>query len=219
MHRKPLAAIAAALSVLVLAGMAFAHGGGPSSVQATSATFVATTVADSKSSTCTGADGTYTRTRARYTGMATSTDARLAGAMELRATTVYNATTNLGVVDGHFRVQTATGHTDGRFRAVDTGGSLAGFADGNAKADPHAKLLANLSATFDPTTGFADGQLGGGSAPDTAVFVSGRCHDEHGETGASGPSGATGATGATGPTGHHHKHHKHGKRGKRGHKH
>ena len=124
MHRKPLAAIAAALSVLALAGMAFAHGGGPSSVQATSATFVATTVADSKSDTCTGADGTYTRTRATYTGTATSTDARLAGAMELRATTVYNATTNLGVVDGHFRVQTATGHTDGRFRAVDTGGSL-----------------------------------------------------------------------------------------------
>src|SRR4051794_41891260 len=81
MHRKPLAAIAAALSVLVLAGMAFAHGGGPSSVQATSATFVAPTGADSKSDTCTGADGTDTPTRARDTGMATSTDARPAGAV------------------------------------------------------------------------------------------------------------------------------------------
>ena len=79
MHRKPLAALAAALSVLALAGIAFAHGGSPSSIQATSATFMATTVADSKSDTCTGTDGTYTRTRARYTGMATSTDARLSG--------------------------------------------------------------------------------------------------------------------------------------------
>ena len=86
MHRKPLAAIAAALSVLALAGLAFAHGGSPSSIQATSATFMATAVADSKTDTCTGTDGTYTRTRAKYTGTATSTDARLAGAIEVRAT-------------------------------------------------------------------------------------------------------------------------------------
>jgi hypothetical protein len=213
MHRKPLAALAAALSVLALAGMAFAHGGGPSSVQATSATFVATTVADSKSDTCTGADGTYTRTRANYTGTATSTDARLNGAMTVRATTVYNADTKLGVVDGSFRVMTTDGHTDGHFRGVDTDGSLAGFADGSAKAHgPHGRLLANLSATFDPTTGFAAGSLGGGSAPDTAVFVSGACPEHHGHEGASGASGPSGPTGAAGPHERHHSHHKHGKR-------
>src|SRR4051794_18664528 len=214
MHRKPLAAIAAALSVLALAGMAFAHGGGPSSVQATSATFVATTVADSKSDTCTGADGTYTRTRAKYTGVATSTDARLAGAMELRATTVYNATTKLGVVSGQFRV----GTTHGAFQAVDTDGTLAGFANGKAHGHD-GRLVANLSATFDPATGFAAAQLGGGSAPDTAVFVSGECsgHDGHeGATGASGPSGPTGATGLHGKKG---KAGKHGKRGRHGQKH
>jgi hypothetical protein len=216
MHRKPLAAIAAALSVLALAGIAFAHGGGPSSVQATSATFVTTTVSDSKSDTCTGADGTYTRTRARYTGTATSTDARLNGAIEVRATTVYNATTNLGTVDGHFRIKTTDGHTDGKFRAVDTGGSLAGFADGKSKAgDVHAKLLANLSATFDPATGFPAAQLGGGSAPDTAVFVSGKCPEPkaktHGKKGPSGPSGPTGPKPG--------KHGKHGKHGKGKHKH
>jgi hypothetical protein len=209
MHRKPLAALAAALSVLALAGIAFAHGGGPSSVQATSATFLATTVADSKSDTCTGADGTYTRTRATYSGTATSTDARLNGPLTVRATTFYNADTKLGVVAGHFRV----GTTHGVFRAVDSGGTLAGFANGKAHGWS-GKLVANLSATFDPATGFADGSLGGGSAPDTAVFVSGHCDDGHGETGASGPSGATGATGASGPIGHH-KHHQHGARGHR----
>jgi hypothetical protein len=211
MYRKPLAALAAALSVFALAGYAFAHDGGPNSVQATSATFIATTVADSRSDTCTGADGTYARTRATYSGTATSTDARLNGPMTVRATTLYNATTNLGVVSGRFRV----GDTKGDFQAVDTNGSLAGFAEGKAKG-PRGMLLANLSATFDPTTGFADAQLGGGAAPDTAVFVSGKCHDEHGET------GATGATGPTGETGHHakhHKHHKHHKRHKHGHKH
>jgi len=207
MHRKPLAALAAALSVFVVAGLAFAHGGGPSSAQATSATFDAGTVSELKTDTCTGADGTYTRTRATYTGTATSTDARLNGPMTVRATTVYNGDTKLGVVGGHFRV----GDTRGVFQAVDTDGTLAGFANGKSKS-PRSGLLANLSATFDPATGFADAQLGGGSAPDTAVFVSGHCNDGHGETGPSGPSGATGATG---PTGHHHKHHKHGKRGHR----
>lgn len=215
MHRKPLAALAAALSVLAVAGIAFAHGGGPSSIQATSATFGADTVSDVHSSSCTGADGTYVRTRAKYTGAATSTDPRLNGTLEVRASTVYNTTTNLGVVDGRFRVTTAGGHTDGRFRAVDTNGSLAGFAEGRAK-DVHANLLANLSATFDPATGFEDGQLGGGSAPDTAVFVSGHC-----DRGSTGPTGATGATGATGKAGkfgkagHHGRHGRHGKHSRR----
>jgi len=211
MHRKPLAAIAAALSVLVLAGMAFAHGGGPSSVQATSATFVATTVADSKSDSCTGADGTYTRTRAMYSGTATSTDARLSGPMTVRATTVYNATTKLGVVSGQFRV----GTTHGAFQAVDTDGTLAGFANGKAHGHD-GRLVANLSATFDPATGFADGSsFGGGSAPDTAVFVSGECPGHHSHEGATGASGPSGPTGATGP--HHGKHGKHGKHNKHRH--
>lgn len=205
MHRKPLAALAAALSVFVVAGLAFAHGGGPSSVQATSATFDAATVSELKTDTCTGADGTSTRTRATYSGTATSTDARLNGPMTVRATTFYNADTKLGVVGGHFRV----GTTRGVFQAVDTDGSLAGFANGKSK-DPRGGLLANLSATFDPATGFTDASLGGGSAPDTAVFVSDHCNDGHGETGASGPTGATGT---------HEQHHKHHKHGKRGHKH
>jgi hypothetical protein len=220
MHRKPLAAFAAGLSVLAVAGIAFAHGGAPSSIQSTSATFDAGTVSDLKSDSCTGADGTYVRTRAKYTGTATSSDARLNGPLVVRASTVYNTTTNLGVVDGRYRVTTASGHTDGHFRAVDTNGSLAGFADGRSKAnDVHANLLANVSATFDPTTGFSQGKLGDGSSTDTAVFVSGRCR--RGPSGASGPSGPSGASGATGKAGavsrhdEHGSHRRHGKHGRR----
>jgi hypothetical protein len=217
MHRKPLAALAAGLSVLAVAGIAFAHGGSPNSIQSTSASFDAATVSNLKSSSCTGADGTYVRTRAQYTGTATSTDARLNGALVVRASTVYNTTTKLGVVDGRFRVTTASGHTDGHFRAVDSDGSLAGFADGRSKAnDVHANLLANMSATFDPTTGFSHGKLGDGSSTDTAVFVSGHCQrGPSGASGPSGPSGASGATGKAGTFGHHGPHHRHGKHGRR----
>lgn len=217
MHRKPLAALAAGLSVLAVAGIAFAHGGSPNSIQSTSASFDAATVSDLKSDSCTGADGTYVRTRATYTGTATSTDARLNGALVVQASTVYNTTTKLGVVDGRFRVTTTSGHTDGHFRAVDSNGSLAGFADGRSKAnDVHANLLANMSATFDPTTGFSQGKLGDGSSTDTAVFVSGHCRrGPSGPSGASGPSGPTGKAGTFGHGGKHGSHGRHGKHGRR----
>jgi hypothetical protein len=208
MHRKPLAALAAALSALAVASIAFAHGGAPSSFQATSATFTADTVSAVRSSSCTGADGTYVRTRAKYTGTSTSSDSRLDGALEVRANTVYNTTTKLGVVGGSFRVKTEDGRTVGTFRAVDSDGSLAGFAQGGSRK-ARATLLANLSATFDPASGFSDGKLGKGSASDTAVFVSGRC-----KRGSSGPSGPTGVAGVS-SAGKSHKAGKHGKHRRR----
>ena len=206
MPRKPLAAIAAsAITVLVAAGLALAHGGGPASIQATSAIFDATTVSNLKSDTCTGADGTYTRTRATYTGNAVSTDANLNGTLTLRANTVYNADTTLGVVDGKFRVETATGHTDGHFRAVDTNGTLAGWAEGHSKKegppDQHLQLLGALSVTtFDAATGFNGGQLGAGSSTNTAVFVSGHCP---GPPKPPKPHGDKGKKGKHGKHGHH----------------
>ena len=52
------------------------------------------------------------------------------------------------------------------FTAVYDHGKLAGLAAGRAR-EPHARLLANLSAGFASATGFTDGKLGataGGSA-------------------------------------------------------
>jgi hypothetical protein len=211
MHRKPLAALAASAIALAVAGIALAHGGGPSSIQSASATFDAATVSDLKSDTCTGADGSYMRTKATYSGNATSADPRLNGPLTVRAKTVYNTDTNLGVVEGHFRVETASGHTDGKFKAVDTSGSLAGFADGRAN-DPKAKLLANFSATFDPSTGFSGGELGSGSSDDSAVFVSGKCGGED-------DSESEHAHAPKHEKAKHEKHGKHGKHGNHGKKH
>ena len=207
MHRKPLAALAAGLTVLTVAGIAFAHGGGPGSVQAASATFDAGTVSGLKSDSCTGSDGTYVRTRAKYTGTATSTDARLDGKLVVFASTFYNSSTKLGVVSGRFRVTTAHGRTDGFFQAVDNDGSLAGFANGRP-GHRRAALLANMSATFAPADGFSDGKLGKGSSDDTAVFLSGHCR--RGSTGPSGASGPTGNVSTLGKAGT--KHRKHGRR-------
>jgi hypothetical protein len=202
MPRKPLAALAASAAVLALAGIALAHTKGPSSTQAVSAEFSTDAVSNVKTDTCTGADGTYTQTRATYTGTATSDDARLNGTLTIRARSVYNTTTNLGHVEGAFRVKGTSGQARGVFSAVNTGGSLAGIAGGGVKA-PRGALLANLSAAFDPATGFSAGKLGSGSSEDTAVVVSGSCrHGEHEEGGEVKPES----------TGHEHgKHHRHGK--------
>ena len=206
MHRKPLAALAVSVTALALAGYALAHDGSPASVT------------HSHSRTCTGADGTYTLTKGWYNGTATSTDPRISGPLTLRAQTFYNATTKLGTVDGTFSVKTANGHTRGQFTAVDTDGTLSGFARGEARG-ARAHLIGNLTATFDPASGF-DGQVGSGTSDDTAVFASGRCGGHGGPSGPSGPSGASGPSGpsgATGPSGVHHKHHGH--KHKHGHKH
>jgi len=202
MPRKPLAALAASVSALVVAGFALAHGGGPGSVQAASATFDAATVTDLHSGTCTGADGTYTRTKATYTGNATSTDARLNGTLTVRAKTFYNADTNLGVVEGQFRVENGDGQTNGKFVAVDTNGTLDGWLGGGAHG-PHAGLVGSFSATFDPTAGFSGGQLGTGSSTNSPVFVSGRCGGDDDEQG-------------SGDGQKHQKHTKHGKHNRNG---
>ena len=201
MPRTPLAVLAASVSALAVAGFALAHGGGPASVQAASATFDAATVTNLHSGTCTGADGAYTRTRATYTGNSVSSDARLNGTLTVKAVTVYNSTTELGVVQGRFRVDNADGHAAGKFTAVDTAGSLDGFLGGWSMG-PHAGLVGSFTATFDPATGFSDGgQLGTGSSTNAAVFVSGRCGLDEGHGSGHGQK--------------HHQHNKHRRNGKR----
>jgi hypothetical protein len=199
MPRKPLAVLAASVSALAVAGIGLAHGG-PGSVQAASATFDAATVTDLHSRTCAGADGTYTRTKATYTGNSVSSDARLNGTLTVKARTFYNSTTGLGVVQGRFRVDNADGHTAGKFMAVDTAGSLDGFVGGWSMG-AHAGLVGSLTATFDPATGFSDGQLGTGSSTNAAVFISGHCGRDDGQ----GSGGQK-----------HHQHSKHGKHRKNG---
>jgi len=210
MSRKPLAVLAASVTILVAAGVALAHDGGPGTMQSVSAGFDATTVSNLESRTCTGGDGSYTMTKATYTGAATSDDARLNGTVTVKAHTLYNTTTNLGVVDGKFRVEGTSGRSEGHFRAVDNNGTLTGWTDGHV-GDPHAKLLGTLAATFDPATGFQGAQLGTGSPAGAALLVSGHCQDSGDDNGGHGDNGHK-SHGSKGKAGKHGKHGKHKRR-------
>lgn len=159
---------------LAVAGVAIA--GRPSTTDPVSATFAATTVVKKNVQTCTGADGTYELTRATYSGTSSSSDPSLNGPIRIDVNSVYNTTKNLGWLNAKLRVDGPTrgDKTRGSLSAVNAGGRLQGFLSGSGKA-PRKHLLANVSASFASATGFAAGQLGTGTATNTAVVSSGSC--------------------------------------------
>jgi len=172
--RRVIYAVAAA-AALALAGLAVADDVGPKAIKAVNATFTATGVSSSRTRTCTNADGTFAVTSASYSGMATSSDASLNGAVTLKARSVINTSKNLGTVDGALRiVMSSGGRTEAHFTAVYQNGQLAGLATGHA-ADPYSRLLANMSATFSATGGFANGKLGSTGGGGAVELQPGRC--------------------------------------------
>ena len=166
---------AAALVALVATSYAVAHGiEGAKSVSAAAAGFTATNATVSTRTCTTSTNKTIVVTDGRYTGAATSTtNADLAGNITIRARSVVNTTDGIGVVNGAFRIDVANGKdTGGLFSGVLSGTGLAGFVGGKSHAS-NARLLGNLSATFDPKTGFTGGKIGGGTAGGNAVEVGG----------------------------------------------
>ena len=101
------------------------------STQAAAADFSAGSVSRSHTETCVSSDGTYQLTTATYTGTATSSDARLNGTLEIRASSVVNTTTNLGWLDGTLRVRGSNAGASGTIHAA--------IADGNASAPSAAR--------------------------------------------------------------------------------
>ncbi len=167
------------VAALTAAGVALAAVS--SGAQAASATFAATTVSNSRVVTCSVNGGdTFASTLATYTGTASSTDARLDGALTIRAQSLVDATTGLGRIVGDFQIKNASGD-------VTAGGSIdaaldSGQASGLLSArvsDPDGRLVATLSAPFDPATGFGSGSLGTGSVSGSGVVLSGACHVGH----------------------------------------
>jgi len=164
--------------LLVGAGVAVAHGFDSKSVKQVNATFAATTVSNLRTSTCTGADGSYAKSVATYSGMATSSEPSLNGPVRIEAASFVNTTTGVGTVSGSARIDT----TDGRrtsigFEGVLTHGSVVGIAEGRTRPGrDEVKLLANVSADYSATGGFGNGKLGGGTAAGDAVLItSGGC--------------------------------------------
>jgi hypothetical protein len=161
--------IAAGLAALLVTSIAVAHGiDGAKGAKAVAATFSATGM-NTSTKTCTTTDGkSITITNGRYTGTAQG-DTDLAGAITLTARSVVNSTDNIGEVDGQLRIDVSGGrNTRAAYSAVYYNGNIAGLAVGQAR-NSGAALVANVSAAFNPSTGFQNGKLGGGTDTGYAV--------------------------------------------------
>jgi hypothetical protein len=182
MSRKRLLLLALpAAAAFAATGVAFAGPSGGASAQAASATFTATAVTHARLTTCTinGGD-TFAATIATYTGTSTSSDARLDGTFEIRATSLVDTNTGVGRVVGIFRIDTATqAGAHGSINAVVANGNAAGLALARV-SDPNGRLVATLSSPFDPAAGFgvsSSGSIGTGTAAGAGVVLSGPdCH-------------------------------------------
>ena len=168
---RKLTYVAALLVALVATGYAVADGiGGARSASAVAGTFTATGNSTS-SRTCNTTDGkTVVVTDGKYTGVAAG-DPDLTGNVTLQARSVINTTDNVGVVSGSLKIDQTSGGTSAFYSAVYDHGTVAGLATGRTQS--RSALVANLSASFAPATGFTSGKLGGGTAGGSAVEVGG----------------------------------------------
>jgi hypothetical protein len=180
MSRKRLSLfVLPAVAALVGAGVAAAGHRAPS-VQATSATFDATTVAQHYMATCSVNGGdTFQATRATYTGTASSSDPRLTGAISIRTWSLVDTTNGVGHVFGIWHIRgTGLNRAHGTLNAALSGGKASGLARGFVRG-PWGHLVASFGATFDPSAGFSSGELGSSTAG-AGFLRSGRwCHPPH----------------------------------------
>ena len=170
----------AVIAMLATAGLAIAQVmGGTKSIQSVTGTFTATTVATKgKTTTCKTSDGkTIATTKATYTG-AGAGNADLAGPIRLDVQSVINTTDDVGVVTGKLRIDVVPGgDTIAQFTSAYEKGKLAGLATGHVQ-DPHAKLYANVSAGFNPASGFTDGKLGATAGGSAVEVAKGKCEKQ-----------------------------------------
>ena len=154
------------LVALVATSVAVAHGiEGAKTAKAVAGTFSAAAGTVTTRSCTTTDNKTVVVTDGKYTGTAAG-DADLAGPITLRVRSVVNTTDKVGTVTGAFRIDASGKDTQGAFSAVYDNGNVAGFAAGKAH-ESNTHLLANVSAAFNPATGFTNGKIGhtdGGSA-------------------------------------------------------
>jgi hypothetical protein len=172
---KKLTIAAIVIAALASAGIAVARNveGGAQSATAVNATFTATSVKSADTQTCTTSTGkTIASTRATYTGTASGSP-DLTGAASIAARSTIDTTDGIGVVNGTLKI----GKTEAHFSAVYDHGALAGTASGHG-ATPHVQLLANVSATFNSTTGFTGGRIGGTSGGSAVELGQGGCGEE-----------------------------------------
>jgi hypothetical protein len=195
----------AVIVTLVLAAGAYAWHGGFSSASSTSASFTATSVANSSNQTCTAANKDSIQVfDATYTGTATSSDANLNGPITINAHSVYDATTNVGAVSGDVTIGGGSSGFRGRLVLVNAAGHLQGLVAGSEASG--GQVLGNVTATFSTTGGFTGPAAIGspGTAADTAIVTTSSCtptqqgdDDQDDDNGGGGKSGL-GSFGASG---------------------
>jgi hypothetical protein len=176
MSRKRLALLGLFVAAaLAAAGAAMAHGRAPS-VQSASATFDAATVSHKYQVMCSVNGGdTFEATRATYTGTASSSDPRLAGALTIRAWSLVDTTNGVGHVFGVFHIKGAGTRAHGTLNAALASGKASGIARGFVR-HRWGRIVASLGSSFDPSVGFSAGSLGG-STTGAGFIRSGRwCH-------------------------------------------
>lgn len=169
--------ISTCVVALAAAGIAVGRSfdGNSKSAKSVSGTFTATTASKVETRTCTTTDGkTLVSSTGTYTGTATG-DPDLTGPATLSAHALINTTDNVGTVSGTLKIDvSSSSQTEARYNAVYSSGSIAGLATGHAQ-DPHAKLIANLSAGFTAAGGFTNGKIGGSSGGGAVELGPGSC--------------------------------------------
>jgi hypothetical protein len=173
--RKTVTIAVAAAVALATAAVAMAAVFTASGVSPTTATFSTDKVAKLKARTCTGADAkAFTLTDGHYTGVADFTNPAtdLDGTLTIHAKTTYSTTDGFGWVEGSFRIHDHPTNLSGKFSGTLKGTDLVGFLTATSRGH-HARVLGNLSATFNPATGFTGGALGSTSSTGVLAVIAG----------------------------------------------
>ncbi len=182
MTRRTLTIGLGTAAALVTAAVAFAVVPSVVGVSEATATFSTTAIDKSKVRSCTADAKTWERTDGHYRGTVASSNATLAGPLEILARTTYNTTDGRGYVSGSFRVKDGDSRLKGKFSGTIKEGKLVGYLTGTSRGN-HAKVLGNLSADFaGGATNFANGQIGSGSSTNVLAVIAGpTCRDSKGE--------------------------------------
>jgi hypothetical protein len=167
---KRFAVIAAVTGALVATSVAVAHGWRTADVSAVSASLTATTATNVRTTTQTCNGQTIETTTGRWSGTATSTTADLAGTVDLHLKSVYNATTNIGWVEGTLKIRAADDRTVAHIAGINSNGTIDAWLRGHAgKGD--GTLFGSLTGSFSKTGGLTAGAIGSGSGADLAVLA------------------------------------------------
>ena len=177
--------IALGIAALAGAGVAIAATVVGKAVDPVSATLAVGSSTQSNLKTCTSGAGTFAAAKLDVTATASSSEAALKGAAQLVLQGSIDKEANAGTFNGTLRIDVASGpDTLASFSGVYANGELHGlltgrssFASGGTAVKPPAvhssdRLMANLSANLNPTTGQLSGiKIGQTDSGGPAVLI------------------------------------------------